>query len=344
MAHELVRRPVVAAAFASGELPYAKARTLTRLDGLDDIRDTKYVRYAATDTQDDLERRVRRCNYYENQDRKPDDIDDKAGIHRMRGFGGGLGRLTIDAADEDIDRFLGLIDAYLDHQFHNDKQRQPVDESSMKTLPPAASAGYDNTDPFDAPSQQEPATTYRGLALRRLDALVDLTEEVALVNVDKIDPERAAVVVTVAYEDLVNQTGSATLGSGRIVSGEVARMLCCDAGINRMVTKGVSEILDVGRKTRTWTFAQRRAIRARHGHRCAVRGCGRRITQIHHLVFWEDGGDTCVENGTPLCATHHRIVHAGGWTIDWNPHTGITRLQGPNGQTIESTTDIRNAA
>ncbi len=48
--------------------------------GLDDIRDAKYVRYAATDTQDDLERRSQRWNYHENQDRKPGGIDDKAGI------------------------------------------------------------------------------------------------------------------------------------------------------------------------------------------------------------------------------------------------------------------------
>ncbi len=51
-----------------------------------------------------------------------------------------------------------------------------------------------------------------------------------------------------------------------------------------------------------------------------------------------------VENGVPLCATHHRLVHSGGWRIEWNQHTGVTRLQGPNGQVIESTTDIRNAA
>ena len=43
VAAELTRRPVVREAFAAGRLPYSKARALTRLDGVDEERDEKFV-------------------------------------------------------------------------------------------------------------------------------------------------------------------------------------------------------------------------------------------------------------------------------------------------------------
>jgi hypothetical protein len=185
----------------------------------------------------------------------------------------------------------------------------------------------------------------RTLPQRRLDGFLDLFEEIALVRADQIDPERACIGVTVDYETLIERApGSATLESGRVVSGEVARRLACDAGIVRIITLGISEILDVGRKTRTWTPAMRRAIRARHGHRCAFPGCERRITQIHHIIFWHDGGITAIINGVPLCSTHHRLAHEGNWTVTFNPTTGITRFEGPRGQIVESTSRLASAA
>jgi hypothetical protein len=52
--------------------------------------------------------------------------------------------------------------------------------------------------------------------------------------------------------------------------------------------------LDFGRDERLFSRAQRRAIRFRHGNVCCVKGCERRITQIHHLDWWEHGGETNV--------------------------------------------------
>ncbi|HVE94516.1 MAG TPA: HNH endonuclease signature motif containing protein, partial [Acidimicrobiales bacterium] len=100
----------------------------------------------------------------------------------------------------------------------------------------------------------------------------------------------------------------------------------------------------VGQKTRTWTVAQRRAIKARHGHRCASPGCERRIYQIHHLVFWENGGVTAVYNGVPLCLAHHHLVHEGGWTVTYDPTTGITTFTGPGGQQATSRDRLRSVA
>lgn len=337
VAHELSRRPFVRDAFADGLLPYEKARCLTRLEGVNDERDSKFVAEATDTSIRALDARVRNWNYFNGRDAKPN-LDDHYGIRKESGFMEGLGRLVIEAPNDLLDRLMGIVDAYGDYLFHNGSSTltlPPVDESRHETHP---QVGYDDRDPF---TTEAPRPT----AAKRLDLLVDLMEEIALVNEDKIDPEVAAVGITVQYEDLIAQNRTLlTTDRGSVVTGEAVRRLCCDAGIHRLVIQGVSEFLDVGRKTRTWTTAQRRAIRARHNHRCAAEGCGRRITHIHHLHWWENGGTTSIDNGIPLCSYHHHLVHEGGWTITWNPNTGVTRLEGPLGQVLESRVDVRRRA
>jgi HNH endonuclease len=34
----------------------------------------------------------------------------------------------------------------------------------------------------------------------------------------------------------------------------------------------------------------------------------------HHIVFWADGGTTCLENLVLLCERHHTVIHHGEWT------------------------------
>jgi hypothetical protein len=74
--------------------------------------------------------------------------------------------------------------------------------------------------------------------------------------------------------------------------------------------------MHLGRKVRTFTRNQRRAIAFRHPT-CGFPGCPVRAVrcQFHHVVPWEDGGLTDVENGVPLCRHHHRSVHQGGWRL-----------------------------
>ncbi|MEY2473675.1 MAG: hypothetical protein QOK28_3004 [Actinomycetota bacterium] len=322
VAHELERRPVIRDAFVAGLVPFTKVRELTRLKGLDDERDEKFVVVAQEHPVRVLEARVRNWNYFNGQDDKPSNLDDHYGLRHEHGFGGGLGRLVIEAPDDFISRVVSIADAYNDWLFHNgDPTTLPVDKALKE---PCAKCGDDGH------------AAHRSLSARRADAVFDLLEEVVLMHQSKIDPEASALNVTVAYEDLIAGGGLAATEQGKTLTGEAARRLACDAGIHRIVVNGVSEILDVGRKTRTWNFAQRRVIRARHGFRCAAEGCNRRITQIHHIEWWESGGDTSVDNGVPLCAYHHHLVHEGGWTITYNPHTGVTRMEGPQGQILET--------
>jgi hypothetical protein len=273
-----------------------------------------------------LEERVDNWNYYNDQDAKPTNLDDHYGIRRSRGFGGGLGKVAIEAPDDMLDRVFALVDAYGEFLRRN-AERENGEQSRIWTDP-----------------QFCPEETKRPSSAKRLDWLLDLLEEVALADPKKIDPYTASVGVTIQYEDLINATGNGLSAQGSTLTGEAVRRLCCDAGIHRVVVKGQSEILDFGREERLFNRAMRRAIRFRHGHCCAVRGCGRRITFIHHIEHFENGGETEIHNGISLCSYHHHLVHESGWQVIWDPITGRTILEGPRGQILETTASFFRAA
>jgi hypothetical protein len=83
-------------------------------------------------------------------------------------------------------------------------------------------------------------------------------------------------------------------------------------GIVVSPTKGLRQ----GRTTRLANQMQRRVLRALYPT-CAVPGCQVRFpsTDIHHVVWWEHGGATDLDNLLPLCSKHHHAVHDGGWQL-----------------------------
>jgi hypothetical protein len=98
--------------------------------------------------------------------------------------------------------------------------------------------------------------------------------------------------------------------NGDIVDVDTLRMIACDCSLTRVVLGPDSEVLDVGRKTRVWTNAQRRAIIARDRH-CQGPGCRAkpRHCDIHHQDHWANGGTTTVDKGKLLCRPCHTQEH-----------------------------------
>jgi hypothetical protein len=88
--------------------------------------------------------------------------------------------------------------------------------------------------------------------------------------------------------------------------------LACDARVGWLTINGKREVLDMGRRSRTPTAAQRRAVVARDRH-CQYPGCRARARwcDVHHLARWEDGGRTDLWNLVLLCRRHHVAVHEG---------------------------------
>lgn len=102
--------------------------------------------------------------------------------------------------------------------------------------------------------------------------------------------------------------------AGGSISPSTARRMACDGSLLTMILKH-GEPIAVGRKTRTWNAATRRAILARDGS-CIFPGCGStRNLDIHHVHEWAFGGETSVSTGASLCRRCHTRVHDEGWKI-----------------------------
>ncbi len=116
------------------------------------------------------------------------------------------------------------------------------------------------------------------------------------------------------------------------VSAETARRLACDAATVTMRHGPAGEVLDVGRRTRTISPAQRRALAARDRH-CRFPGCRARRCDAHHLRHWAHGGPTALGNLVLLCRRHHRAVHEEGFRVSLGP-AGEARFVQPDGRPL----------
>ncbi|WP_139165811.1 HNH endonuclease signature motif containing protein, partial [Cryobacterium flavum] len=63
--------------------------------------------------------------------------------------------------------------------------------------------------------------------------------------------------------------------------------------------------------------SQRRALAARDGG-CVIPGCTvpPHLTQVHHVVPWQKGGLTDIDNAVLLCNASHSSIDTSGWDID----------------------------
>ena len=124
---------------------------------------------------------------------------------------------------------------------------------------------------------------------------------------------------------------------GRI-AGSTARRAGCDAQ-HTIVTLGPDgEIIEAATARRFFSQAQRRAMIARDGDRCAVPYCDRPISwaDAHHLIPVGRNGPTTVANGAIPCDGHHTLLHEGHWQLHRLPdgrylmhHPGTGRTIGP---------------
>ena len=131
--------------------------------------------------------------------------------------------------------------------------------------------------------------------------------------------ERPKVLMTVPFETVV-ELGAARgviIGIDPTISPEAVRTLCCDAELNRVVTRGKSTILDYGTTTRVASDAQYYAMVARDGG-CRWPGCDRPPgwCEAHHFdeVIRDDGPTDLINLGL-FCSTHHHYLHKPDWQL-----------------------------
>ena len=141
-------------------------------------------------------------------------------------------------------------------------------------------------------------------------AFTELLERMDAADLPSVGGVGATVVVTMTIDSLMGGLAAAALATGEVISAGAARRLACEAGVIPMVLGGTSEVLDVGRRRRFHTRAQRLAI-AQRDKTCVVGGCDAPPSRchVHHVIPWSEGGGTSVKDGRLYCSAHHAMIH-----------------------------------
>ena len=136
---------------------------------------------------------------------------------------------------------------------------------------------------------------------------------------EAVDPKRlpvhggdaTTVLVTIPLAELRQDLGIGEVGpSDQLSAGEVRR-LACTGSIIPAVLGGKSEVLDLGRSSRLFKPAQRKAMVLRD-RECRAEGCTIPAAwcEAHHYGRpWAKGGHTDLKDGVLLCSWHHHRAH-----------------------------------
>ena len=318
VARTLTDMPKTRDAFAHGDISYSHVRVLARAVDADTAEafadyEATLVEAAGRLSVTEFAQAVRHWRNHADPDGALADADREFGrrkLHCSRTFEGST---VLDARfDPESGAIVGgAIDTFTERRWHAQRRGD-----AAASAPEAATPGQ-----------------------LRADALVEICER-ALATLDESPPGRARPLLSVVadLDSLQGRIGRLCEleGSGTI-SGDEARRWACDTDLVRVITRGRSEILDLGRRSRTVTTAQRRALVLRDGG-CAFPGCDRppEWCDAHHIVHWLDGGPTDLDNLVLLCRRHHRLLHRpDGFGMARDP-TGWIVFSRPDGSVIES--------
>ncbi|MDQ6838494.1 MAG: HNH endonuclease [Actinomycetota bacterium] len=309
IARQLSCRPVVAEAFADGRLSYSAVRAITRIDDVDAGVDAALVDLAVAGTVADVERAVRCYQLHADQHRAPGDATERRGLRIIRGYDG-TGRVEITLTTLEIEEFAAALQAFLDD--HHRPVESPAEDSAA-------------ADPDGSPGRVGESSAEDSAAVvvgpggpgRRADAFMDMVG-VALAGADGGHAAGADRYLV----HLVTHDEGTDLVDGTPLDTATAARVGCDASqvSHRIGIDG--EPLALGRKTRVWSTAQRRAATVRDGGHCRFPGCQRRIADLHHQQPWAAGGSTDLENGFLACPRHHTLLHDGFRTTG-NPNNRL---------------------
>ncbi|WP_432934393.1 DUF222 domain-containing protein [Microbispora sp. CA-135349] len=138
---------------------------------------------------------------------------------------------------------------------------------------------------------------------------------------------------------LLGRAPGLLLATGQVLPVSGVHRLARTSALVRLVMNADGQVLDMGRKVRLATPAQRRAVFARYAT-CWIDGCPLPATmcQIDHADNWSTGGLTDLKLLGPACQFHNRdryqhperyTRHTTGkdrWAFTYHRLTGATRL------------------
>ena len=268
--------PVLHTAFVEGAVSLDKVLAVARVATAE--TDERFTRIARAASVAQLQRI---CAAYRDAvaDDSPDAHEER---HRRRG-------VTCRSIDDGLVRILAVLEA---------------DEAAivLGALDARAEVAWRDERPSpDAPMPD--------IATRRADALVEIATAGLVEGPDPVVRGERVEVHVLVDERVVtgeNRHGVCMVDGMGAIAPDTARRLLCDCTVR----------LNLGRSQRTVSRRQRRALRFRDGG-CRFPGC--RATHFvdgHHVMPWEPGGRTDMDNLMLLCPAHHRLFHEGRYRIE----------------------------
>jgi hypothetical protein len=129
---------------------------------------------------------------------------------------------------------------------------------------------------------------------------------------------------------------------GATLDPAVLARLACDSPIRRILLDEKGAVLHSGRAQRLASTHQKRALAIRDGG-CVIPGCHAppEWSDAHHVIPWEHGGTTGIDNMALLCGRHHTAHHAGVYDIqmrDGIPWVRLPWWQHPQRPWLRNTT------
>jgi hypothetical protein len=288
VAKKLRRLAVMAAAVAAGEVTFAHAEVLCRAltvktETAMDRDEARLVAMARRLGVDDYRKALRHWKAHAD----PDGTEDpNVGLRRE----------------------LHLSES-LDGDFFGTMRFDPELGGTVKAALDELHRHGDNGTAEEAPAP---------VAQRRAEALAELCRRGGAVTADG-EPHRRTrpqLVVTIDHDNLIDQLGLGELAGGGTISTTAVRRLACDADIITAVFGTDSELLDLGRRARLVSPAQRLALVMRD-RGCVFPNCDRPPDwcDAHHIDHWLDQGPTDLDNLCLLCSKHHHLVHEDDWAL-----------------------------
>ncbi|MCX5743099.1 MAG: DUF222 domain-containing protein [Proteobacteria bacterium] len=210
---------------------------------------------------------------------------------RTRALPSGQHKLELVGSPDEIAMVMAVIDDSLRRMRDASAEASPALDTPMDTR-------------VDVPRS---AHRLRPHPITRADALMAIVH--AHARGDR--PERSPVELVVVVTD-----GLGVAADGTVLSPQAVRRVGCDAGVVHLHEDAHGNVLDLGRKRRTVSAAQKRALATRDPQ-CQFPACPHRaFLEPHHIVHWEDGGETNLSNLVRLCSFHHVCLHEGGYRVE----------------------------
>jgi len=277
IAARLNELPLVHAAFARGELSYAKVGTLVRV--ADAGNEAKLIELAEVMTASQLQRAVAA---YERVTRE-------------------------DAAEQQEQEFVDWF--WTEDGSLSLRARLPAEEGALvlRALEAGRAALRERRVETSPDRVEAPVTN--------AEAFLAMADIALASDGKRSGGERHQIVVHVDAQVLADDAdGRCELVDGRPLAAETARRLACDASLVELHERD-GHVLSLGRKRRTVSPALRRALHTRD-RGCRFPGCDRtRFVDAHHVKHWSQGGETNLDNLLTLCRRHHRLVHERGYSV-----------------------------